>query len=356
MPRKNNKYKSIFLTILVWIVVPILLFSIWLVGSLFSNPLGGFTTLLYPHSNKEYIFLPKNNLLLKGEKVVGQFKSQEDNLGIITVHVSRSLSTQQDEPLYLKFQIKEKQAQNWYYENVYNVGSLREDDSFVFGFPKILNSKDKIYQFELLSLNGDKANAVAITQGYDSFVTRYIYSKKEISEKKLFTVMPYKKLVSIISYPQVLLSSLIFMLPLVFYLLFVSLYLSRHIALFLSKHIKKRINSDIASAIETNSFIQNYLKKSFLGSFTITLIVADIFLIQSIYYGIALGLFGFWTVAIVKDKLSSKITLAFSLLWLLLSEVFILQSSVPQENKSAMWAYFFLLIAVVQILWKEIKR
>ncbi len=353
MQRKNNTYKSFFMIILIWIIMPIALFSIWLIGSLFSNPLGGFTTLLYPHSNKEYTALPKDNLLLKNTKVTGQFTSQENNLGIITLRVGRSLSTQQDEPLFLKFHIKEKQAKNWYYENVYNVGSLREDNVIVFGFPKISDSRGKIYEFELVSLNGNMTNAIAITKGYDSFVTRYIYSRKEISEKKMYMAMPYKKILSIISYPQVLLSSLIFMLPLVFYFLFVSLYLSRNIALFFSKHVEKRINSNVASAIMTNSFIQNYLKKSFLGSFTITLIVADIFLIQSIYYGIALGLLGFWIVAVVKDALSPRISLAFSLVWLLLSEVFILYGLIPQENKSAMWAYFFLVTAVVQILWKE---
>ncbi|HYK07929.1 MAG TPA: hypothetical protein VEW42_00345 [Candidatus Eisenbacteria bacterium] len=356
MPRKNNiTHRSLLLTIFLWLVVPVLLFFIWFAGALFANPQGGFTTLIYPHSNKEYTHLPKDNILLKGTKVIGEFVSQEDNLGIVTIHVSRSLVAQPDEPLYLKFHIKEVGTQNWYYENIYNVGSLREDESIVFGFPKIGSSKGKIYEFELLSLNGDKTNAIAIINGHDSFVTRYIFSKKEISGKKLYMVMPYKKIVSVFMYPQVLLSTSIFILPLVYYILFMLLYTSRHIAFFLSQLSGKTLKGVGVGSKNTNFLLQNYLKRSFLGSFTITLITADIFLLQSIYYGIALGLLGFWIIAIVKDKISLKISLLFALLFLLLSELDIVLGNIAQENKTSMWAYFFLVIAVAQIIWRNRK-
>jgi hypothetical protein len=348
-------HKSFLLTIFLWIVVPIFLFLIWLAGALFANPQGGFTTLIYPHSDKEYRLLPKGNLLFKGTKVIGEFVSQEDNLGIVTIHVGRSLVAQPDEPLYLRFHIKEKSQENWYYENVYNVGSLREDESIVFGFPKISSSKGKTYEFELLSLNGDKTNAIAIINGHDSFVTRYIYSRKEISGKNLYIAMPYKKIISVFMYPQVLLSTSIFILPLVYYILFMLLYTSRHIAFFLSQFSGKTLKGIGVSSKNTNFLLQNYLKRSFLGSFTITLIIADVFLLQSIYYGIALGLLGFWIIAIVKDKISLKISLSLALLFLLLSELDILFGNIAQENKTAMWAYFFLAIAVVQIIWRNRK-
>ena len=348
-------YKNFLTKILLWIIVPIILLFVWFGGALFASPYGGFTTLVYPHTSNEYTFLPKNNILLRGEKLVGKFKAEDNDLGIVALQVSRSLAAQPDQALYLKFHIREVGAKSWYYENTYNIGSLREDQFIVFGFPKITNSKDKIYVFELLSLNGDNTSAVSVIQGYDSFVTRYIYSRKEIAEHKLYIAMPYRKILSVIMYPKVLLSSSIFLLPLVYYLLFIFLYSSAHIAIILSRFFGHTPDSGPSGKQGSNQFVKHHLRKSLLGSLTITLILVDLFLIQSIYYGIALGLLGFWIIAVTKDKISWKISLLLSFIFLLISELDIAFKLIPQEDKSAMWVYFFLSIAVFQIIYRGRK-
>jgi len=75
----------------------------------------------------------KNKELLKGEKLIGEFKTKNDRLGIVSVLFNTHNKINDD---YLQFSIKEKDGVDWYYSNKYKVDQFQNNQYFPFGFPE----------------------------------------------------------------------------------------------------------------------------------------------------------------------------------------------------------------------------
>ena len=104
--------------------------------------------------------------LFKGDKLSAKFKSDYNNLGIISVLFNTHGRINDD---YLLFSIKEVGSDKWYYSNKYKVDQFQDYQYFPFGFPELSNSKGKTYQIEIESLNGTEGNSVQVVVKNKSF-------------------------------------------------------------------------------------------------------------------------------------------------------------------------------------------
>lgn len=123
----------------------------------------------------------ENIELLKGKKIEADFKAEYNNLGIVALKFSTYHRINDD---YLQFSIKEKGKIDWYYSNKYKVDQFQNLKYFPFGFPEIKDSRGKIYEIKVESLNGREGNSVQVLTKKNSFVSKYNFSKKYLLENK----------------------------------------------------------------------------------------------------------------------------------------------------------------------------
>ncbi len=97
----------------------------------------------------------------QGRKISGEFSPKENYLGQVLIRFYNYNRINTDS---LTFRIKEKGASSWYYENSYKTDQFLPDNLFTFGFPIIPNSKGKIYDFEVVSLNGTPEESVSLSR------------------------------------------------------------------------------------------------------------------------------------------------------------------------------------------------
>jgi len=151
-----------------------------------------FSSLRQPYSSSIFTSL-KSGELLSGNVIRGEFKTKENNLGIVSIRFTTFNRINYDE---LIFRIKEKGEKKWYYLNKYKSKEFGGYDLFPFGFPIINNSKGKSYIFELESLGGKPKNAVAIDSAEPSVRTTHKFSRGELlSDNKLLIQFLLKKIV-----------------------------------------------------------------------------------------------------------------------------------------------------------------
>lgn len=167
-----------FLLLLVWIFLTLLnvmtfdtSISIWS----FNHPSSSFSQISFDKLNK-------------GDKIAGEFKAKDKNLGIVGIRFQTYIK-----PPYLLedeifFRIKEKDSKDWYYENIYRNGLVYEVPFFPFGFPQVNDSKGKTYYFEIISTKGNNNNSVSVSSRFPTLVTKYKYSKEELLDDKKLLV------------------------------------------------------------------------------------------------------------------------------------------------------------------------
>jgi hypothetical protein len=132
-----------------------------------------------------------DNHILANEKVVGNFKSTENNLGIVLVRFSRFGKVSDR----IIFRIKEKGKDNWYYENTYNADQFQDNQYFTFGFPSIADSKNKSYIFELESVSGKYNNGIGVSLDKPQSALVYKYTRSDLASHDAMRSFAIKKLV-----------------------------------------------------------------------------------------------------------------------------------------------------------------
>lgn len=262
--------------LLFWIAAPVVLNS--------NNPL----LVIATHYSKN-IFKPFNGDEIHAkEKVVGIIKSKENNLGILAVRFNTFDRINSDVVI---FRIKELNEKNWYYTGKYKVDQFQPNDFFTFGFPKISNSENKNYTFEIESTKGEKGDAVALSYFEPTAMAKYAYSKGELFQnKKELLLFTLKKLSYSYQSFSFFISSLPFLLPLFFYALLLSVNY---------RFIKKRY-------------------PFFHQVFTLILLLSLIFLpaISSMSFFL---LISFWIVLIIVNKLESTVSFMYALVLLMIT-------------------------------------
>ena len=199
-----------------YILIPFLLIALWIVLSILYNSYGAISVLTYANNSKDKIDLHLKEMH-KGDAANGSFYAEDDNLGIVSVRFNTFRRINDD---VVRFYIKQKGSNKWYYNNLYKVDQFQPDDFFTFGFPRIKNSKGKQYDFRIQSVNGSRGDAVAISSLEPTFVKKYQFTKSELlPNKKLLAEFFYKKFLNSFSSSSFIVSSLVYLYPIILYIL-----------------------------------------------------------------------------------------------------------------------------------------
>ncbi len=174
---KKKTLFFIFLFIAVWSIS--LLSYIFYYS--FINKETGFSTLSYNYS-KNIVANFTSGELLKDQKFSGEFLSHENNLGAISLRFNTFERANND---ILEFKLKEKGAKDWYFVTKYNVKEFYELPLYPVGFPKIVDSKNKLYDFEILSTLGKNGKSIALSTADPILIAKHNFSKHEIFKNPL---------------------------------------------------------------------------------------------------------------------------------------------------------------------------
>lgn len=175
-----------------------------------------FTVLTREYSKNTVNVLPKGEIY-QGTKIVGEFKATENYLGIIGFRFWTFYRLNDD---YMIFRIREKKSLDWYYQNKYKADQFQPDQYFTFGFPAIIDSKNKTYIFEIESFQGRPGVAVRVSDLDPVFVAKYKYPRDLVSSSvsKFISFGSYK-LANLVTRAEFKASSFIYLIPFLLFLL-----------------------------------------------------------------------------------------------------------------------------------------
>lgn len=285
-----------------WVVIPIVLFLFWVVLSyinLYRNL--GITILTYTHTSDE-IQTPNYSELLKGQKIKGEFRARDNNLGIVAVRFNTYFRINEDTVI---FRLKNKNDTHWFYEYHYTTPQFQPNQYFTFGFPVISDSDNKIYDFEIESTMGEHDNAVALSPIQPVFETKYQYSKELIAKD------------------------------------------FKHPGSFLQTGSRSSYARDFLIRKTKNSFSNSDFLVSFIV-YALPLLVYSIWLfffekfLYDKYYLASLPIFGMIVIALANFTRNDTAVLGFTLLWGTLALVYGLRSSI-----SFVLSVVFLIVSVI---------
>lgn len=337
---KNSKYKIVFK----WILIPIALLLFWFCASLLFSTEKGFSVLQYSHTKDENNVF-KEKRLFKGEKITGQFVAKENNLGIVSIRFGIVPDVEFNKLDKLVFRIKEKGKSNWQYENKYRSNLARSNRYLTLGFIPIPDSKGKLYQFELISLNGNNQNAIEISSKNPIYLSLYKFTKDEVlKDNESILRFSLNMIGAFFSNTDSLLSSSLFLLPFVFYMTWI---------LIVQDYVEEKYpkNGNLFKFF-INKMLRLFYKKR-KGIFSILVILLlfyDAILFQEEISGLILGFLGLWIIVIYINKLSNITTFKIAFLFIVMSIMSIYFLNSLSVNKLSIYAYLLLLIGCIQIL------
>lgn len=321
--KKLRIRKSIFLGILTFILI-----GFWFISALLFNNKLSFSVILHKEAQVAVKQITSEKLH-KGDKIKGEFRAKENYLGLILLKFDNYVKQDYNSEDTLIFKIRQKGDSDWYFTNKYKSGILVDNSLFPFGFPVINESKDKIYVFEVESLSGNDKNSVGINKDNPILITGYQFPRNEIfSSNNTTSNYLIKKTIYSFTNTDFLLSSVVFLLPLIiFFLIYVMTYYWKRI-----KHI-----GQVTLGI------------------LIVFILSDIFIIKDVYLGILMSLILGWIYILVKLKISSKINFIIALILILFWALLILFNINEFQNKINIWVYTFLAIGIGHAVFEEKK-
>lgn len=322
-----------------WLIIPVLLGLLWLGLSLALDSYRSITVLTYPHNSNEKTNF-RNGYLLKHQKITGEFKAMENNLGILSIKLYYNSFVDFDKEEILLFRIKEKGSKEWHYENEYRAGILRRQFFFPFGFPQISDSKNKIYFFELVSLRGNRKNAAEVVSTNPIFRTSYKFSRQHIlSDYKSTGSFIYKKIVSFFTDFDALVSSLLFTLPLFIYFFFNLFF--------------EIVSFIFGKANKGKKITRKYQEKFLFLNVIFCIIFADALFIRFEIYTIYLFVVLLWAFLMYKKVFNARESFYVFTFLLTVSLIDIYISKSFHVVKFSSYAYFFLVLGIIKLIIDE---
>lgn len=181
-------------------------------------------SILLEVKNENNIFNESVEELLRGNKIKGEFKSTENNLGIILIRFNTFDRINSDK---LFFRIKEEGDSKWYYEYQYKSNQFQNNQYFTFGFPKIDNSANKIYDFEVESEKGKSGDAISLSSRMPNLAVAYQFSTVDFrKDVKTLLRFSYKKFFYAITHLDFILGIKVYLL--VSFLLYVFIFIFKN--------------------------------------------------------------------------------------------------------------------------------
>ena len=319
-------------------LIPLFLLLIGIfISFLHIQKIGEISILLYPFHRNNFISWNEGELL-KGKKVLSEFRSPADNLGIVSVRFNTFARINSDSII---FRIKEKGQNKWYYTNIYLTDQFQPDELFTFGFPIIENSEGRSYQFELESKKGSPEDAVALSNNEPIFVTKHQFAKSSLlSDSNAFKEFIYRKILTLFADTEFIISSLINFLPLILYMAYLFL-LKRYLN-------TKDIGSYAKNATDQTKNIPKKYRFVFVPLFFILL---DAFFVNQVSHTSIVVIMTTWAIILSALKLESRASFVVALFFLGLCPLLLIISLDTIAEKAALWAYMFLLIGVIHQIW-----
>lgn len=123
-----------------------------------------------------------NNLRDKTELVIKKiiedsFTAKTDNLGTIAIPLDTHGKSVNGA---IVFRVKEASNKNWYYQNTYKGNQFQDNAPFPFGFPVIIDSKNKSYTFQIEAIAGKSNNSISLSKPNTFFFSKYKFSKEAL--------------------------------------------------------------------------------------------------------------------------------------------------------------------------------
>lgn len=263
--------------------------------------------------------------ILKGDKIRGTVTATENNLGILLIRFNPSAPVEYKDEDILLFSMKEKGSDKRLVENTYRSGIVDKSPFLPIGFPRIEDSKGKIYEFQIESLNGNQENAMTLSGSKPTMALQYKFTKSEIlKDSRAFFDFTLLKIQTFLTDRQSLVLSFPYILPLFFY--YVSL---------------------ITRNIHFSRFVLFYLVLSF--------VFIDVFVDYYAFDHIGdIFLLFFLVLSILKYRLGSSIIFSLSGLLFIISILAIILNKELITQKSSDWVYYLMAIGVAQVVW-EVK-
>lgn len=318
MAKKMN-YKFIKNKWIKWGGIPLLLFGIWFLLTMWTIIIydHSFLIISYDHSAGNFTKITHNQLL-KGQALTGTFVAPEDNLGIVAMRFKSFQRIPYNEEDTLVFRIKEKGQKNWYYQNTYRSGLTYDVPFLPFGFPIISNSQGKTYQFELQSLHGNNINGVVLSTRQPFLVSKYKADKTTLlHDPHAMLTFIYKKITNSLQTIDISYSSFLFILPLIFYFLLTT---------------------------RTRKFIPKYT----LPLVIILLVLIDIFFYQILNDLLYMEVPILWLLTLRSYNFDSRYTFGTGLFFLIFAPIYLQLNIENTAEVAAAWAFMFFVAGLLQ--------
>ncbi len=325
------------------VIIPVSLLMFWIFSTFIYGSYKNFSVLEYSHVQDA----PNNSggKILKDQKIIFKFNAKKNNLGIVAVKLENVPRVDFNNEDTLVFRIKEVNSKDWQYINKYRSGQMSSKMYFPFGFLEIQDSIGKDFIFEIKSLNGNEVNAITLKDENVRFISKYKYSKSQIFTNNQSALSFLKdKAFTVFTSKYILISSSIFLLPFIFYILFLILgNESKASKIFKkNKYVYKIINRFFIKCYK----IKRYL---FLG-LCLFFIFLYIFTTEVFVSGFVIGLLGFWVISIRINKISSRVTYFLSFIIVCISVVNIYFNFGLSSDEVSSFAYMLLLLGLLQDL------
>jgi hypothetical protein len=349
MVKDVNKPKSTLFKrkIVRFVLIPFLLLVLWF-GFTVSYIMyldSSFTLISNTLPSTVFTHLPIGTLE-KGEYISGKFVGNNNNLGIISLRFKTFFRPAYENEDHLLFQIKEAGDKKWYYQNTYRVGTIYDVPFFPFGFPIITDSKGKIYEFKVTSLNGNGQNSIALSNRWQNVTAKYKFSKQELLQSKTGLLQfCFEKFISSLSTIDVFFSSSVYLLPLFFYLILISPF---------EKHLAKR------AQYLSNSRLLRFLFPSYRANQRNRIFLADIILLGTVLLdGFYLQLGNtfvyilvpiLWILTQEHFSFTSRKTILIGIGFLTFPPIFQFIGLNQIAQNMAIWAFLFLFTGTIQSL------
>jgi hypothetical protein len=356
MKVKINKRKYHFLgnKFIKFFTIPLLLLLLW----------SGLTLLYIVHLDTAFSLLSYNlpqsifthlspGKLEKSSFISGEFIAQDNNLGILSLRFETFFRPAYQNEDLLLFQIKQKGAREWYYKNIYRDGTIYDVPFFPFGFPIISDSKGKTYEFKITSLKGDKYNSVAISTRWQSIAAKYKFSKRELLQSKISLVQfSIKKFINSFQTIDVLFSSFVYLLPLIFYLILLSplkKYVEKPL-IFIEQKILGFGRSKLLKFLLPSSDPSERLLIIFFDTILLSVAITDGLYLQLGNDFVYLFIPILWISVQKHFKFSCRKTFIVGIIILMLQPFLLLFNLGQIAVNLAVWAYLFLVAGTIQAL------
>lgn len=343
------------------LLIPIVLLLFALGFSSFSSLTYNASYTVLPHEHRNsYSISPREGELYKEQYIRGEFQAKENNLGALAIRMhnynkdDKTTGQNRIEDDELIFRLKEKGSNKWYYEQTYSGGQFLELVHFPFGFTLVPDSKNKYYQFEIISLNGQKGNALLLEDREPIIITQYQYNRTQLlGDSQMLVSFILQKMLYAFSNIEFYFTVLIFSIPFIFYSLrktIIGKYLFKPISL-----TSKKVTY-LAKKIEDKTILYKYLEDiTIFDIFVLMGVLIDVIVIKNNSILITLTLIFLWLFNIFVRNVTGVASYGVAIYMLLVCSVLYAFGQPEMAEKAAVWVMIFLSIGTFQAL-NEISK